>query len=110
MSRLNDMIRINSSLGSTNGQIRKNISDQIMDITWNEDIQSKKCYIYDYYHDDVKHKLYGYDPSKSQTKTAIDAKFIITQYSSISKDQVEYHIQFRPSQKNPLDYYENEYQ
>ena len=36
-----------SSSGSTNGQIRKNESDQIMDITWNEDIQSKKCYIYD---------------------------------------------------------------
>lgn len=99
-----------SSSGSTNGQIRKNESDQIMDITWNEDIQSKKCYIYDYFHDDQKHKIKGYDPSVSETKTPIDAKFIITQYGTVSKDQVEYHIQFRPFQKCPLDYYKSEYE
>jgi len=76
------------------GQIQKRNADMIMNATWDRDIQSKKCYIYDYYHD------------KDGEKTPIDAKFIVTQYGSLSKDQVEYHIMFRPMSECPLDYYE----
>ena len=39
---------------------------------------------------------------ENTTKTRIDAKFIVSQYGSISKDQVAYHLMFKPSQ--PLEF------
>ena len=36
-------------------------------------------------------------------KTRIDAKFIIKSYQSMDKDQVEYYLQFKPSQKTHFD-------
>lgn len=107
-----------SSLMSNNaktiGQIHKENSDFAMEYTWDNDIQSKVCYIYDYYHDDQpglsKNMTY-----ENTTKTKIDAKFIITSYGSIDKDQVAYHIMFKPSQKIEFDenddlyYYESDY-
>ena len=98
----------------TVGQIIKEQSDFAMEETWFHDPQSKVCYIYDYYHDDqpTLNKGMTYD---NTTKTIIDAKFIITKYSSISSDQVEYHLMFRPSQPrqfsedDELFYYETEY-
>ena len=71
----------------TNGQVRKRQSDMIEEQTWFEDIQSRKCYIYDYFHDDNSHLNQGMDYS-STSKTPIDAKFIVTQYGTLSKDQV----------------------
>ena len=65
------------------------------------DIQSKVCYIYDYLHDDQP-ELKDHMTYENTTKTRIDAKFIITQYGSISKDQVAYHLMFKPSQ--PLEF------
>lgn len=76
-------------------QARKANADMIMLNTWDNDIQSKKCYIYDYYHDE------------EGKKTPIDAKYIVTQYGSLSKDQVEYHILFKPMSECPLDYYKS---
>lgn len=78
---------------STAGQVRKNNSDMIILNTWENDIQSRKCYIYDYYHD------------KEGEKTPVDAKYIVTQYSTLSKDQVEYHILFKPRSGCAVDYY-----
>ena len=98
----------------TIGQIRKEESDFLMEQTWDGDIQSKTCYIYDYYHDD-KPWLAEDITHENTTKTKIDAKFIVTKYSSIDKDQVEYHLQFRPSQPvrftegDELYYYETDY-
>lgn len=91
-------------------------SDMIMEETWYSDPQSRVCYIYDYYHDDHK-ELNRYEAAKASddNKIKIDAKFIIKEYGSASKDQVEYHIMFRPSQKvefdeiDPLYYYEEFY-
>ena len=80
---------------NTIGDIFKQNSDMIMLNTWDRDIQSKKCYIYDYYHD------------KPELKTPVDAKFIITQYGTLSKDQVEYHIMFKPNHKCELPYFDN---
>ena len=98
----------------TIGQIRKEESDFLMETTWENDVQSKVCYIYDYYHDD-KPWLAEDITHENTTKTKIDAKFIITKYSSVDKDQVEYHLQFRPSQPvrftedDELYYYETDY-
>ena len=86
-----------SQQGHSAGQARKANSDMIMLNTWDNDIQSKKCFIYDYYHD------------KEGCKTPIDAKYIVAQYGSLSKDQVEYHILFKPNSGCVLDYYK-EYQ
>ena len=98
----------------TIGQIYKEQSDELMEWTWDNDIQSKVCYIYDYFHDDQPDKNVGmtYDHT---TKTRIDAKFIVKGYQSIDKDQVEYYIQFKPSQKtrfeegDELYYFETDY-
>ena len=78
------------------------------------DIQSKVCYIYDYFHDDQPDKNVGMT-YENTTKTRIDAKFIVKSYQSIDKDQVEYYIQFKPSQKtrfeegDELYYFETDY-
>lgn len=98
----------------TVGQMYKENSDFVMEYTWNNDIQSKICYIYDYAHDDQpeknKHMTY-----RNTTKTRIDAKFIVTSYGSMDKDQVAFHIMFKPSQKVEFDeddelyYFETDY-
>ena len=104
--------RVQTSYGNTLGQIHKKNSDLAMEMTWDSNIQSKLCYIYDYYHDDQPNKNTGMT-YENTTKTPIMAKFIITQYGSIDKDQVAYHIQFKPSQKthfvegDDLYYFEN---
>lgn len=98
----------------TVGQTIKEQSDFAMESTWDNDPQSRTCYIYDYKHDDkpLLNKGMTYE---NTTKYQIDAKFIITKYSSISSDQVEYHLMFRPSQKyefeddDELYYYETDY-
>lgn len=89
--------RMLSAKGNKINQAVKNHSDMAMEMTWDHDIQSKVCYIYDYYHDDQKDLNKGMT-YENTTKTQIDAKFIVTQYATIAKDQVEYHIMFRPSQ------------
>ena len=110
-------------------QIRKEESDWCLERSWDGDIQSKVCYIYDYYHDDfIPHfeseydviPKYYYTLSEGMTyelthKTRIDAKFIIKSYQSMDKDQVEYYLQFKPSQKTHFDrddelyYFETDY-
>ena len=89
------------SQGNTLGQIRKEQSDEILEQTWDNDIQSKVCYIYDYAHDNEP-ELKDHMTYENTTKTRIDAKFIVSQYGSISKDQVAYHLMFKPSQ--PLEF------
>lgn len=98
----------------TIGQIYKEQSDFLMEETFWNDPQSKVCYIYDYFHDDQPDKNVGMT-YENTTKTKIDAKFIVKTYQSIDKDQVEYYIQFRPSQKvwfeesDELYYFETDY-
>ena len=96
------------------GQEYKKNSDLIMEQTWDRDIQSKKCYIYDHYHDDQPWLNEGMTYNNT-TKTPIDAKFIITQKQSIDKDRVTVMLQFKPSEKlrfnegDDLYYYERDY-
>lgn len=98
MPSLDTYKRAMSSKGSTVGQYRKQMSDIIMEATWDNDISSRICYIYDFYHDDEPGKLSGmtYD---NTTKTKIDLKFIATDSGSISKDYPQAKIMFKPSQK-----------
>lgn len=100
--------------GNNIGQIHKNQSDEIMEQTWDNDIQSKICYIYDFYHDDQPRLAEGMT-YENTTKTRIYAKFIVKSYQSMDKDQVEYYIQFKPTQKthfsegDELYYFETDY-
>lgn len=89
----------------TIGQVHKYESDMIMNETWNRDIQSKVAYIYDFYHDDEPLLLKDLHPELSKTKTPVDIKFIVNSYNSENKDQVGYHIQFRPGFECPIEYY-----
>lgn len=59
MPSFEEMQKIYKAVGmsGTVGENLKNISDDLMDLTWDNDIQSKKCYIYDYFHDDQKNFL-----------------------------------------------------
>lgn len=105
---------IKNNGAKTIGQIHKENSDFAMEETWNNDLQSKVCYIYDYFHDNEPHLNIGMT-YENTTKTKIDAKFIISKYQSIDKEQVEYHLMFRPSQKTIFDendelyYFETDY-
>jgi len=92
--------------GTSAGEQRKIQSDMIMEYTWDNDLQSKKCYIYDFYHDSEPDKSIGQKPYEDPLKTEVSVKFIVTQYGTLAKDQVEYHIQFKPSHTCNLDYFE----
>lgn len=98
----------------TIGQIYKEESDWAIEQTWDNDIQSKICYIYDFYHDDQPRLAEGMT-YENTTKTRIDAKFIVKSYQSMDKDQVDYYIQFKPTQKthfsegDELYYFETDY-
>lgn len=110
------------SQGNTIGQIHKQQSDDIMEQTFENDITSKTCYIYDHFHDDFFTDEHGITRSLAEgmtyentNKTKIDAKFIIKSYQSMDKDQVEYYLMFRPSQPvkfnegDDLYYYETDF-
>ena len=103
-----------SRQGNVIGQAYKSNADMIMEQTWDRDIQSKKCYIYDYYHDDQPWLRDGMT-YENTTKTPIDAKFIITTSQSLDKDRVTVMLQFKPSEKirfnegDDLYYYETDY-
>lgn len=72
------------SQGSHMGDALKNQSDMIMDATFKNDIAYRKCYI---------------------NGEAVDAKYIVYTYYSISKDAVDYHLQFRPGVHYPIGSY-----
>lgn len=82
----------------TIGQIYKEQSDDLMEWTWNNDLQSKPCYIYDWKHDDSPNMNIGMT-YENTTKTSIDAKILVSKYGSIDKDSPTLQCQFKPSQK-----------
>jgi len=89
----------------TNGQVRKEQSDDIMNNTWWEDIQSRVGYLYDFYHDNHITKLTDMKSDKDDTKVPIDIKFVMSSSQTYDKDQVTFHIQLRPRQLCNVDYY-----
>ena len=99
---------------NTLGERMKYDSDVVMDATFENDLQCKVCYVYDYFHDDSP-DLKDHMTYEHTTKTQIQAKFIIKTYQSLDRDQIEYYIQFRPSEKmqfSPKDelyYFETDY-
>lgn len=86
----------------TIGQIYKEQSDFLMEETWESDVASKLCYIYDFFHDDQPDKNVGMT-YENTTKTRIDAKILVSTYGSLAKDQPELQCMFKPSQKEYFD-------
>ena len=91
---------------SIQGRARKLDADIIMDATFDNDIQYMIAYFYDYYHDDERLIYKGLHPEDSQSKVPIEIKYITHSHNSESKDQVGYYIQFKTTQENPIDYYD----
>lgn len=82
----------------TLGEKLKSDSDKIMELTWDNNEQSKLCYIYDWKHDDSPNMNIGMT-YENTTKTPIDAKILVSKYGSIDKDSPTLQCQFKPSQK-----------
>lgn len=86
----------------TIGEQLKQMSDDVMQDTFYNDIQTRKCYLYDIYHDNrpnLCNDIDGYDEDDCQKK-AVDCKFIVKSYKSVANDDPEYHIQFMPEDWN----------
>ena len=92
------------------GRARKMQSDLIMLNTWDQDIQSQTCYIYDYYHDQQSEeslKLNDLHPYDDIQKTPLNIKFIRHSKQTYDKDQVTFWLQMQPNQTCNLDYYDD---
>ena len=101
MLSFNNMKKIYSNVGTV-GQQLKAMSDEVMQETFDNDIQTRQCYIYDYYHDDQADMEYGYNPALSKMKIPVKLKFIVKTYKSMAKDDPEYHIMFEPDIWNSM--------
>lgn len=87
---------------NTIGQYLKEMSDEVVQETFDNDIGTRQCYLYDFYHDDQPDLECGYDPSKSLTKIPVKLKFIVKSYKTMAKDDPEYHIMFEPDVWNSM--------
>jgi len=97
-----DVARRYMGTAMTIGEQLKQMSDDVMQDTFYNDIQTRKCYLYDIYHDNrpsLCNDIDGYDEDDCQKK-AVDCKFIVKTYKSVVKDDPEYHIQFVPEDWN----------
>ena len=76
MPSFEDMQKRYNSVGTV-GQQLKQMSDEVMQATFDDNITTKQCYIYDYHHDDQADMEYGYNPALSETKIPVKLKFIV---------------------------------
>lgn len=94
------------------GKAHKKESDMIENATWNNAIESRVGYFYDYFHDlNSKEplKLRELHPEKDSMKVPIDIKYFRHTDQTLAKDTVSYHLRFRPGQKTTVPYYKDEY-
>lgn len=112
MLSFDDYKRMSNNIGTV-GQQLKIMSDEVMQETFDNDIQTRQCYLYDYYHDDQPNMEYGYNPALSKTKIPVKLKFIVKTYKSMAKDDPEYHIMFEPNVWNSMsckpDWFDKQY-
>ncbi len=108
MPSLSMQKKLNDSKGKTLGQVHKYESDRVMEATWYNDIDSRIGYFYDQAHDDefeVKDDLH---PEKT-SKIPVEIKLFEMEYNSLSKDEVAYHIMFKPSYEPNVPYYDEKF-
>ena len=91
----------------TIGQAHKSESDMIMEATWDNSIETRTAYFYDYEHDSNPFQLVDMKPENDENKVPISVKYLQYSQQTYAKDTVTYHIQFRPSEDfSSLDFYE----
>lgn len=90
----------------TVGEAHKNESDKIWEATWDNDIATRTCYFYDWYHDDNKTKINDMKPESDSKKIPMRVKYIVSSSQTFSKDAVTYHLGLKPSQECVVPYYD----
>ena len=88
---------INSRYVMPIGLQHKKDADYIEEESFSRDIAYRVAYIYDYFHDGEPFKCSELNPAEDPSKTMVEIKFLKDSSESLSKDQIAYHIQFRPS-------------
>ena len=93
--------------GGTNGQRHTYEAQDIIENTWYDDPSSCIGYLYSWEYDDEKDKNIGLHPEESKTKLPVDIKYMVNSYQSLSKDNVDYRIMFKPSYRCNVPYYKD---
>jgi len=88
------------------GNVHKMQADMIEEYTWNNEIESRIGYFYDWNHDTHHTQLIDLHPEQDEYKIPMDIKYIVASRQTMAKDAITYHLQLRPSQKCIVDYYE----
>ena len=112
MPSLDKYIERMSVDGEYNGQARKTIADQITEATWYNDLATKRCYLFDYYHDPEPLKMNDLTPDET-IQVPVDVKYLVYSSQTYAKDNITYHIQFKPSEDGKTElvpYYEELFQ
>lgn len=84
--------------GTYAGQSKKNQADTIVETTWYEDLATRTCYLYDYYHDNEPLKLNDLHPDE-RYKVPVDLKYIVNGSQTYAKDPITYRLMFKPSEE-----------
>lgn len=87
----------------TIGEHQKSNSDMLMEMTWDNDLSSQIGYLYDQDHDDEF--LFEDLNPQSTNKIPVEVKFFEIEYNSLAKNDVPYHIMFKPSYVPNVPYY-----
>jgi len=98
--------------GASNvGQAVKAQSDAVMEATWNNDMDSKIAYFYSQEHDDEFETRDDLHPEKSLSKIPVEVKLFEMEYNSLSKDEVAWHLLFKPSfdYRDVIPYYDEDF-
>jgi len=95
----------------TNGEAHKMESDMVMEETWYDDMQTRTAYFYDYAHDTHPRQFTGLSPETDPYKVPISIKYIENSSQTLNKDEISYHIMFKPSQDlTVVHYYHDDYE
>ena len=92
------------------GQQHSRDAQGVIEATWYDDPASMVGYFYDIDHDDEPEKNTNLHPELSKTKIPVDIKYIISSYKTLSKDEVDLRIMFKPSYTCTIPYYKSKFE
>ena len=98
-----------NGIGNTTGHQHSRDARNIVEATWYDDPASMIAYFYDWAHDDQKELNTNLDPEHSKTKIPVDIKYVLSSYKSLSKDEVDLRIMFKPSYTCTIPYYKEKF-
>lgn len=87
-----------SANGKFSGQAVKTNADNILEASWYNDVATRTCYLFDYYHDPQPLLLNDLTPDEN-IQTRIDIRYIVSSSQTFEKDAVTYHIMLKPSEE-----------